>query len=259
MLELGFEDPSALELPTAVREETVSPDWFEDCETIAQKHQTKTLQFGVGDWINQGLALAEKHQTATLQWDIGDWFNQCPLPEEMPSTAGVPKPYDIAETVFGIPRATLYDWASTAKRIPSSVRTEKLPFTHHRAIANGLPDADDDSKKRWVDVAILEKLSVSELKERLRASKNPGTKPIPTKSFIVKLHDNLYTTLEKIARGRESTVSLVAAEFLTEHLASDEVGVIADFEAKRAEERTYERRRRAGVRTALAYNPLRLE
>lgn len=240
----------------SARTEEPEPDWFSEAETLIEKHQTRSLQFNIGDWINEGMALAEKHQTGTLQWNLGDWFNRCPLPDDI---AGVPKPYDLAESVLGIPRSTLYDWASTAKRIPVSVRTEKLPFTHHRVIANGLPDADDATKKDWVDIALAEKLSVSELKDRLRASRDPDRpKPNPTKSFLVKLPDILYIKLRNIARGRASTAQVVAAEFLTEYLASDEARELEDYEIANAEERTYQRRRRAGIRTARAYDPLRL-
>ncbi len=242
--------------PASDRIEEASPDWFSEGEALTEKHQTHSLQFNIGDWINEGMALAEKHQTGTLQWDVGDWFNRCPLPDDID---GVPKPYDLAESVLGIQRSTLYDWASTAKRIPVSVRTEKLPFTHHRVIANGLPDADDATKKLWVDIAVAEKLSVNELKDRLRASCDPDRpKPNPTKSFVVKLPDLLYIKLRNIARGRASTVQVVAGEFLTDYLASDEASALADAELAVAEERTYQRRRRAGIRTARAYDPLGL-
>jgi hypothetical protein len=239
----------------SARTEEPAPDWFGEAETLTEKHQTQSLQFNIGDWINEGMALAEKHQTATLQWDMGDWCNRCPLPDD---TDGVPKAYDLAESLLGIPRSTLYDWASTAKRIPVSVRTEKLHFTHHRAIANGLPDADDATKKHWVDIAVDEKLSINELKDRLRESRNPdGPKP-PTKSIIVKLPRSLYLMLVDIASGQESKAQVVAAEFLTEYLASDETRALADAKRAKAEERTYQRRRRAGIRTALAYDPLGL-
>jgi hypothetical protein len=238
--------------------EEASPDWFTEGEKLIEKHHTQSLQFNIGDWINEGMALAEKHQTGTLQWDFGDWFNRCPLPDDI-DIDGVPKPYDLAESMLGILRSTLYDWASTAKRIPVSVRTEKLHWSHHRVIANGLPDADDATKKRWIGIAVDEKLSVSELKDRLRASRDPDRpKPNPTKSFVVKLPDILYLKLRNIARGRASTAQVVAAEFLTEYLASDEARAVEDYEIANAEERTYQRRRRAGIRTARAYDPLGL-
>lgn len=244
------------ETPVSAHTEEPAPDWFVEAETLTEKHQTRTLQFGIGDWINECRALAEKHQTATLQWDIGDWFNRCPLPDDI---AGVPKPYDIAESLLGIQRSTLYDWASTAKRIPVSVRTENLPFTHHRIVANELPEADDATKKRWLDLAAYEKLSVRELQDRLRDSRNPDNPKPRTKSFIVKLPECLYMTLRNLARGRESTVPVVAAEFLAEYLASDEVRQEADTCVVMAEERTHQRRRRAGIRTARAFDPLGLQ
>lgn len=250
-------DPFELaEAPVSARTEEPAPDWFSEGEKLIEKHQTQSLQFNIGDWINEGRALAEKHQTGTLQWDFGDWFNRCPLPDDID---GVPKPYDLAESVLGIQRSTLYDWASTAKRIPVSVRTEKLAFTHHRVIANGLPNSDDVTKQRWIDIAVDEKLSANELKDRLRASRDPDRpKPNPTKSFVVKLPDVLYLKLRNIARGRASTAQVVAAEFLTEYLASDVATAVEDYEIANAEERTYQKRRRAGIRTARAYDPLGL-
>ncbi len=253
---LDFDQSETIDSTHTTETEEISVDWFTEGEMLIEKHQTQNLQFNIGDWINEGIALAEKHQTGTLQWDFGDWFNRCPVPDDID---GVPKPYDLAESMLGILRSTLYDWASTAKRIPVSVRTEKLHWSHHRAIANGLPDADDATKRRWVDIAVAEKLSTNELKDRLRASRDPDRpKPNPTKSLVVKLPDILYIKLHNIARGRESTVQVVAAEFLTEYLASDEVGKLAEVELAAAEERTYQRRRRAGIRTALAYDPLKL-
>lgn len=241
---------------SSVRTEVAEPNWFEEATTLTEKHQVQSLQFDIGDWINEGRVLAERHQTATLQWDMGDWFNRCPLPGDID---GVPKPYEIAESILGIQRSTLYDWASTAKRIPVSVRTEKLPYTHHRIVANELPDADDATKKRWLDIAAEEDLSVRQLQNRLVESRGSGDPKPLTKSFLVKLPERLYLMLRNIARGQDSTVQIVAAEFLTAHLASDEVREMADIELKRAEERTYQRRRRAGIRTARAYNPLKLD
>jgi hypothetical protein len=244
------------ETPVSARAEEPAPDWFSEAETLIEKHQTRTLQLEIGDWINAGRALAEKHQTATLQWDIGDWFNRCPLPDDID---GVPKPYDVAESVLGVQRSTLYDWASTAKRIPVSVRTENLPYTHHRIVANELPEADDATKKRWLDLAADEKLSVRELQDRLRKSRTPDDPRPPTKSIVVKLPELLYITLRNIARGRESTVHVVGAEILIEYLASDDAREAADTSVAVADERTYQRRRRAGIRTARAYDRLGLQ
>jgi hypothetical protein len=242
---------------SSVRTEGADPNWFDEAGTLAEKHQTENIQFEIGDWINEGKALAEKHQTTSLQWDVGDWFNRCPLPDDVD---GSPKPYDLAESMLGIQRSTLYDWASTAKRIPASVRTENVPFTHHRIVANELPNADDATKKRWLELAAAENLSVREFQDRLRESRGAANPDLnPTKSFIVKVPERVYLTLRNIARGRESTVRVVAAEFLTTYLASDEVTKLADVELAQAEERTYQKRRRAGIRTARAYNPLGLD
>ncbi len=249
-------DPCALD-ESSVRTEPEQPDWFDEGETLAEKHQTENIQFEIGDWINEGKALAEKHQTATIQWDVGDWFNRCPLPDD---ATGLGTPYEIAESMLNLQRSTLYDWASTAKRIPISVRTENVPYTHHRIVANALPEADDATKKQWLELAAAEKLGVRAFQDRLRKSRTPGQPNLnPMKSFIVKLPEDIFTILNNIARGRESKVQFVAAEFLTEYLASDEVRTIAESELAAAEERTYQRRRRAGVRTARAYDPLGIQ
>lgn len=205
------------------------------------------------EWVESGKSLASMYIVRGLQWIIGDWLNLYPPPAE-PEMGNA---YEHGERILDIPKSTLYDWASTAKRMPLSVRAEKLPFTHHRAIANAQPNADEATKKRWVNDAIDKGWSVTELIKAMRTPVTGPTFNLP-KSFVVKIPMHAFETLHSIARGRNSTDQKVASQILVAHLSSDEVKAQAALELKEAHERTRQRRRRAGVRTARAYDPLRL-
>lgn len=256
--DIAFEDGLSDAHEQALSDRTEGcPDWFDESKSLLQKHKVGSLPFEVGDWFNQwieqGRVLAEKHEAKTLQWDVGDWFARSPLPTDFPEA---PKAYEIAEELLGIPRATLYDWASTALRIPVSVRSENLTWTHHRVVANGLPKADEATKKQWIDTAVAEKLSVKELRERLKSIQRP--KVDSTRSFLVDLPQPLYSLVRNIARGRESTIRKVAGGLLKDYLELDEIKEMARIELKRAEERTYQKRRKAGLKTAELYDNLKL-
>jgi hypothetical protein len=231
------------------------PDGLEVDYTVEIIEQEQSGQeITIEDWVEAGKSLANTYRVKGLQWTIGDWLNQYPPPPE-PSMGNA---YEHGERILDIAKTTLYDWASTAKRMPSSVRAEnRLSFTHHRAIANALADADEATKKRWVEDAISEEWSVADLNKRMRSVTEP-TFNLP-KSFNVKIPMYAFETLHSIARGRNSTDQKVASEILVEHLSSDEVKVQAAIELKQAQERTRERRQRAGRRTARAYDPLRLQ
>src|SRR2546428_1057655 len=86
-------------------------------------------------WEAQGRELA-KQDTAT-QWALADWLlsgvDNIPNVGKRGDDLGEKSSYayDAAERITGLTRSHLYDLAPTAKRIPASVRTEKLICTHH--------------------------------------------------------------------------------------------------------------------------------
>ena len=136
---------------------------------------------------------------------------------------------------------------STARRMPASVRTDALTWSHHRVLANLKPEATDDEKRQLLAEAVAEGLSVKAFTAKLDPP-DADSIPLAQTSIVVELPNAAYRTLTDLARKPKATVQSVAAELLAKALADPDIKALAKVTREQAEERLTERRRRVGSR-----------
>jgi hypothetical protein len=107
-----------------------------------------------GDWVRCGCSLGRLGRACG--WWLGDWVRYGNL--------RYGERYALAARITGYDSQTLMNFAYVTSRFEISRRREKLSFSHHVEVAS-LPKPDQD---RWLDVATEERLSVRELRKRVR-------------------------------------------------------------------------------------------
>jgi hypothetical protein len=196
------------------------------------------------------------------KWQIGDLIVQADShfpridPEQICGHA-IPA-YDVyieAERVTGQTRALLYDLASTARRCPASVRTEKLSWSHHRIVVNYLGEgAGEDMIREWLDRAARGQLTTRALKREIEGG---CVAPTLEKRFQVVVPLGVWETLKSMADLKSSKPQIVAAEWLVEMSGeSQDKKAEADSEVN---ERRRKKRQQVGRWVARHYNNLRLD
>jgi hypothetical protein len=254
--EFGGPDFSAAEL-------AAGSEWLaEDGNLFVPEFGKPELpEFDIEAWKAEGRALGERHKE--LRWAIGDWLikGEPHIPEiDGETIAGYYMPamdvYTEGQAVTGLARATLKDLASTARRCPSSVRTDALTWSHHRTAVNELPKADEATFKRWLERAVEDNLSVSELKEQIRAEAWPKPKPVTEKSIVVTIPADVWQTLKDIADDEKITVQELAAQFLAGFAESEEGITKREIAKRQTQERRSQAKRKQGKKLARLY-PLR--
>lgn len=110
------------------------------------------------EWTAIGRKLGEMAESTA--WAIGDWvfYGQWEYG----------KRYEEALAVTGLDYQTLRNYASVAGRFDLSRRRDKLSLQHHATVA-ALPPKEQD---RWLDLAEREKLSLHDLRDRIRGVPN---------------------------------------------------------------------------------------
>jgi hypothetical protein len=219
----------------------------------------------VREVFEEGLWLEQLRQLSTnfenTKWQIGDLILEaephipdvqadCVFGHYIPAY----NVYLAAERETGLSRQLLYDLASTARRCPASVRTEKLSWSHHRIIVNYLGDgADKDTIKEWLERAVNGQLTTRALKREMGSG---HILPALEKRFQVIVPLRVWETLKSFADLKRSTPQKVAAEWLAERSdASQDEKAEAD---GKVNERRRKIRQRVGRWVARQYNPLRL-
>lgn len=101
----------------------------------------ESLQFWIGDWLNYG-------QTS--------YFKNY---EEVMKVFG-----DEGKGAYGYEKTTLENFASVAKRVPISLRREKLTFGHHAVVAS----MDELNQDIWLAKAVMNSWPVAELTRQIR-------------------------------------------------------------------------------------------
>jgi len=221
-------------------------------------------------WEMRGKELAKKD--TDVKWELGDWLNEGD--DKVPSfpvglgpnargsdidRARWSDVYDWAVGITGLARSTLMDLASTARRMPHSVRTEALSWSHHRVLINALPDSDEDTLKQWLQRAVDENLSVSKLGKAIRSRARVVSDPTVEKSFVVTVPLNVWEALEDFADHERSTVQEIAAQWLVENSKLEETQIQRKLAKQETKSRRREKRRQVGLRVARAYDPLGLQ
>jgi hypothetical protein len=93
------------------------------------------------------------------QWWLGDWVRY--------GNAKFGEKYSRASKITGYDAQTLMNMVYVSSRIEISRRRESLSWSHHEAVAPLEPEMQD----RWLDRAIADKFSVSDLRVELRSAR----------------------------------------------------------------------------------------
>ena len=234
-------------------------------ETNQEVTDTDTNTFDEKAWEAHGKELGEQHAEALnvnlrkldwCRWEIGEWLIAgaahygeswgaeviCGHRIELPDV------YLIAENITGLKRNTLKDLSSTARRIPEAVRNPACSWSHHRALRNALPKADENTLKQWLQRVVDEKLTVAKLQ---RAIKFPKGAPIKEKSFRVTVPLNVWETLKDFADQYPISVQKEASNWLIEWAAERESS--REIARVVTEARRYETRVKQGKRLQRGY------
>jgi len=110
----------------------------------------------LAEWRDIGLRIAAAMRTAAFV--IGDWLvygegrdGQMTLSADIPEADRVPQRlYDEAVQLTGIDATTLHHYAYVARRVPRSLRNERVSWDHHRKVAKL---HDETEKRRWLALA----------------------------------------------------------------------------------------------------------
>jgi hypothetical protein len=122
---------------------------------ISRVAWTPQGELGHADWLATGRRLGAIGRCS--QWWVGDWIRY--------GTSKWGEKYAEAARVTGYDVASLRNMAWVASRFDSSLRSDKLTWSHHVLLA----PLDPDSQRKWLTRACEERLSVADLRIELRA------------------------------------------------------------------------------------------
>ncbi len=136
-----------------------------DLVAISGVNLTKTglvlaSDLSIDDWVAVGKKLVLA--SGAIQWWLGDWMTYGEKRYE-------PGMYSEALNAFDYDRHTLYDYASVARKVRSSLRNEDLSWNHHRAVTA----LDEDQQEAMLTKAETEELSVQGLREEVKRTYQP--------------------------------------------------------------------------------------
>jgi N6-adenosine-specific RNA methylase IME4 len=128
------------------------------------------------EWKESGRRLAIASNT--LQWHWGEWWNHGHKKWDR----------DAEEFIKTLPlkRQTLYNYGSVATLVKPYVRTEDLPFEHHKLIAP--LHEQPKEQKMWLKRAKDNRWPASQLREAMKEAYKEDT-PLPEGKFNVILSD----------------------------------------------------------------------
>jgi hypothetical protein len=98
------------------------------------------------------------------QWGLGDWIRY--------GNTKFGEKYTRVAKITGYDAQTLTNMVYVASKFEISRRREDLSWSHHETLAS----LDRDEQDHWLDRAVSEKLSVSDLRVELRSARR-GPKP----------------------------------------------------------------------------------
>ncbi|MGB1286778.1 MAG: hypothetical protein ACPG7F_09620 [Aggregatilineales bacterium] len=112
------------------------------------------------EWATVGSLLRDID--IALQWMIGDWF--------VYGSANFNLDYETFAEEIGFSIRTLQQYKYVAENVDSSVRTEKLSFTHHQLVAslrnqNNVPDVEQQSY--WINQAVSNGWTVKQMRDAM--------------------------------------------------------------------------------------------
>jgi hypothetical protein len=114
-------------------------------------------QIGFHDWVLAGRRIGLISRASP--WWIGDWL--------LFGSARWGETYSVASRVTGYDPKSLRNMRYVASRFDSSLRKDKLTWSHHALLA-GLEVCE---RRRWLERAVADRLSVEDLRTELRAAR----------------------------------------------------------------------------------------
>lgn len=120
---------------------------------------------GQAEWLATGRRLGAIGRCS--QWWIGDWIRY--------GASRWGERYAEAARVTGYDVASLRNMAWVASQFDSSLRSDELTWSHHVLLA----PLESDEQRLWLDRALVERLSVADLRLELRGARGEG-KPGPS-------------------------------------------------------------------------------
>jgi hypothetical protein len=114
-------------------------------------------KLGQSEWLATGRRLGAIGRCS--QWWIGDWIRY--------GTSRWGERYAEAARVTGYDVGSLRNMAWVASQFDSSLRSDKLTWSHHVLLA----PFDPDQQQHWLERALEERLSVADLRLELRAAR----------------------------------------------------------------------------------------
>lgn len=115
----------------------------------------------LAEWVAAGQSLGTMSRCS--QWWLGDWIRY--------GNARFGERYVRAAKVTGYDVQSLMNMVWVASAFVISRRREKLSWSHHETLAS----LGEEEQERWLDVACERRLSVSDLRTELRASRARST------------------------------------------------------------------------------------
>jgi hypothetical protein len=112
-------------------------------------------EIAVDDWVTAGRRFGAVARCS--QWWIGDWIRY--------GNAQWGEKYSDAARITGYDVGSLRNMAWVASQFELSLRSDKLSWSHHALLA----PLDEEEKRLWIERAIEDRLSVSDLRVELRA------------------------------------------------------------------------------------------
>lgn len=119
---------------------------------------------GQAEWLSAGRRLGAIGRCS--QWWIGDWIRY--------GTARWGEKYAEAARVTGYDVASLRNMAWVAAQFDSSLRSDKLTWSHHVLLA----PLEPDEQRRWLEHAQDQRLSVADLRTELRRTRGAEAKAL---------------------------------------------------------------------------------
>lgn len=111
----------------------------------------RSNRWWIGDAINLGATLYGEEHAQAIEATVGERYN-------------------LAERVTGLSHQTLLNVSSVCGRVSRDRRRPELPFSIHAIVASLEPD----EQTVWLQKAIDEEMSVSDLREAIRNAKSPA-------------------------------------------------------------------------------------
>lgn len=115
------------------------------------------------EWATAGRRLSAMGRCG--QWGLGDWIRY--------GNSKFGERYAWAARVTGYDVQTLMNMVYVASRFEISRRRENLSWSHHETLAALDPDEQD----RWLDRAVADRLSISDLRGELRSLRRDTRAP----------------------------------------------------------------------------------